>query len=117
MEFFIKQNSSLPILKMDVVFDGRTDSWSNFYGLLNTSNIRFSMKNEGNGAQKIFMQPAYVTQKTPNNPDSNKEYYIYYKWTSKDTNKVGRYVGEFLITLESGELIAPIRENIYINII
>ena len=117
MEFFIKQDSTLPILKMDVVKDGRTDSWLNFYDLLGSSNIRFSMKNESNGIQKISMQPAYVTKKSQSNPDSNPEYYIYYKWTNRDTNKKGRYVGEFLITLSSGELIAPIRENIYINII
>jgi len=65
MEFFIQQNSTLPILKMDFVLDGR----------------------------------------------------IYYKWTQKDTNKKGRYKGQFSIILEDGELIAPIREDLYINII
>ena len=57
MEFFIKQNSNLPILKMDVVKDGRTDSWKNFYSILDNANIRFSMKSEDNGIQKIFIIP------------------------------------------------------------
>jgi hypothetical protein len=117
MEFFIKQNTNLPILKMDVIKDGRTDSWKNFYEILDNSNIRFSMKNIENGIQKIFMKPAYIVEKTKTNPDSNTEYYIYYKWTNKDTNKKGRYVGEFLVELPTGELIAPIVENLFINII
>jgi hypothetical protein len=77
MEFFIKQNTNLPILKMDVIRDGRTDSWKNFYEILDNANIRFSMKSEDNGIQKIFMQPAYITEKNRTNPDSDREYYIY----------------------------------------
>jgi hypothetical protein len=117
MEFFIKQNTSLPILKMDVIRDGRTDSWKNFYEVLDNANIRFSMKSEDNGIQKIFMQPAYITEKNRTNPDSDREYYIYYKWGEKDTSKKGRFIGEFLIELPNGGLIGPIRENLYINII
>ena len=117
MEFFIKQNSNLPILKMDVIRDGRTDSWKEFYSVLDNANIRFSMKSEDNGIQKIFMQPAYLTEKDRTNPDSPREYYIYYKWSARDTNKKGRFIGEFSIVLENGELIAPIVSNLYINII
>ena len=117
MEFFIKQNSNLPILKMDVIRDGRTDSWKEFYSVLDNANIRFSMKSEDTGIQKIFMKPAYITEKTKANSDSSRQYYIYYKWEGKDTNKKGRYIGEFLIELHNGDLIGPIRENLYINII
>lgn len=117
MEFFIKQNSNQPILKMDVVKDGRTDAWKDFYDILENASIRFSMKSVENGLQKIFMKPAYVTQKNRTNPDSNREYYVYYKWSTNDTNKKGRYIGEFYLELPSGDLIGPIRENLYINII
>jgi hypothetical protein len=75
------------------------------------------MKNTETGIQKIFMRPAYITEKERNNPDSEREYYIYYKWRGKDTSKKGRYIGEFLIELSNGELIGPIRENLYINIV
>ena len=117
MEFFIQENATLPILKMDVVRDGRTKSWLNFYSILDNATIRFSMINEENGIQKIFMKDAYITEKLRINPDSNREYYIYYKWDSRDTAKKGRYVGEFSIILEDGELISPIREKLYINIV
>jgi hypothetical protein len=117
MEFFIKQNSTLPILKMEAVLDGRTDAWKEFYSILDNANIRFSMKCEDDGLQKIFMQPAYITEKERTHPDSPIQYYIYYQWKGKDTSKKGRFVGEFLIKLSNGELIGPIRENLYINII
>ena len=117
MEFFIHQNATLPILKMDVVKDGRTESYKNFYSVLDNATLRFSMVCEDDGIQKIFMQNAYLVEKTRNNLDSPVEYYIYYKWNSKDTIKKGRFIGQFLVILENGELVSPIRENLYINII
>jgi len=117
MEFFIKQNSELPILKMVVVRDGRTDSWKTFDADLDNATIRFSMKEESTGIPKIVMNDAFITEKIQENPDSPKEYYIFYKWTQRDTRRKGRYLGEFSIINSMGELIAPIRENLYINII
>ena len=117
MEFFIKQNTTLPIIKMDVVFDGRTDAGENFYSVLDNATLRFSMINESNGIPKVSMKQAYIVAKDKRNPDAPWEYYIYYKWGSKDTNTKGRFLGQFLVVLESGELISPIRENLYINII
>jgi hypothetical protein len=117
MEFFIQQNATLPILKMEVVKDGRTDASKDFYSIVENATLRFSMKNEETGIQKVFMKSAYITQKIKINPDSNREYYIYYKWGGKDTVKKGRYIGEFCIILENGELLSPIREILYINII
>jgi hypothetical protein len=117
MEFFIQQDSTLPILKMDVVRDGRTDSWKEFYSILDNATLRFSMVCEEDGIQKIFMDDAYLVEKERIHPDSPVEYYIYYKWKNKDTSKKGRFIGQFLIILEGGELVAPIRENLYINIV
>jgi hypothetical protein len=55
--------------------------------------------------------------KTGTNITSPVEYYIYYKWTQRDTRKKGRFIGEFSVINSMGELIAPIRETLYINII
>jgi hypothetical protein len=117
MEFTIQQNATLPILKMDVVFDGRTDAEKNFYSVLDNATIRFSMISEDDGIQKVFMKNAYLTEKKRMHVDSPREYYIYYKWSSKDTRKMGRFIGQFSVILENGELIAPIRDDIHINII
>lgn len=117
MEFFIQQNATIPILKMDIVRDGRTESWKDFYSILDNATLRFSMVCEDDGIQKIFMDNAYLVNKERRNPDSQVEYYIYYKWNTKDTTKKGRFVGQFSIILENGEMISPIRENLYINIV
>lgn len=117
MEYFIKKNSQSPILLMEVVNDGRTDNYKNFQEKLVNSTIRFSLKKESDGVQKIFMNNAYITEKKLNNPDTPKEYYIYYKWTSRDTNQEGRFIGEFSITTEDGELICPVTEKLYVNIV
>lgn len=117
MEFFIKQNSELPILKMGVVRDGRTDSWKLFDSDLDNATIRFSMKEESTGIPKIVMNNAFITEKLLDNPDAPTEYYIYYKWTLRDTRRKGRFIGEFSIINSMGELIAPIRERLYINIV
>ena len=117
MEFYIKQNTNLPIIKMDVVMDGRTDAYDEMNSILDNATLRFSMVNEDTGLYKIFMKDAYLTTKDKRNPDSPWEFYIYYKWGGRDTNTKGRFIGEFLVVLENGELISPIRENLYINII
>ena len=102
---------------MGVVRDGRTDSWKLFDSDLDNATIRFSMKEESTGIPKIVMNNAFITEKLQENPDAPKEYYIYYKWLSRDTKRKGRFIGEFSIINSMGELIAPIRENLYINII
>jgi hypothetical protein len=117
MEFYIKQNSELPILKMEVVRDGRTNAWRLFDSDLDNATIRFSMKEESTGIPKIVMNNAFITEKIQQNPDASPSYYIFYKWSQRDTRRKGRYLGEFSIINSMGELIAPIRENLYINII
>ena len=117
MEFFIKQGSEQPILKMAAVRDGRTNSWQIFDEELDNATIRFSMKEESTGIPKILMGNAYIVEKTAVEVDTTKEYYIYYKWNERDTRRAGRFIGEFSIINSMGELIAPIRENLYINII
>ena len=71
MNFYIKQGSELPLLKVELIQDGRND------------------------------------------------YHIVNKWRPIDTNKKGRFVGEFNIDFldGTGTLKAPIREELYINII
>ena len=115
MEFFIRKGATLPVLKMQIVNDGRND-FRSFMEDLENAVITFSMRDEGTGVLKIASKRAYIVQKTFDNPDAPDEYYIYYKFTSADTNKQGRFVGEFSVTTNQGELIVPIRENLYINI-
>jgi hypothetical protein len=114
MEFFIKKNATLPVLKMQVVKDGRA-GYQELMESLPVSSIYFSMKDTSTGIPKIVDAPCgIVSLDLP--AGSTPEYYIYFQFTERDTNTVGRYVGEFLIKNDEGNLILPLREEIYINV-
>jgi hypothetical protein len=116
MEFFIRKNATLPVLKMQVANDGRRE-YKTFMRLLETATISFTMIYEATGIPKISNASAYITDKVFEDPNAEREYYVYYVFSAKDTNKAGRYQGQFLLKLENGTLICPIREDLYINII
>jgi hypothetical protein len=61
-------------------------------------------------------KPAGFVSKTFDDPNSPTEYYIYYKFTNTDTNKVGKFNGQFLIKNDDGNLILPIQEKLFIFI-
>jgi hypothetical protein len=114
MEFYIKKNSTLPILKMAVVRDGRS-GYIQFMESLELSTIYFSMVEVETGIPKIVSAPCEIVSLIlPEGAPT--EYYIYFKFTSMDTDTVGRYQGQFLIKNEEGNLILPIREELYINV-
>jgi len=115
MEFNIKQNSTLPLLKLQVVKNGRND-YNNFMDLLEVSAIFFSMVDIETGISKISSRPAGIVEKENVDPNAEPEYYIYYQFQNRDTNKVGRYEGQFMLRNEDGVLILPIREKLFINI-
>jgi hypothetical protein len=114
MEFYIKKNATLPVLKMQVVKDGRA-GYQQLMETLEVSSIYFSMIDTTNGIPKIIDAPCgIVPLDLP--AGSPTEYYVYFQFTEKDTNTPGRYAGEFLIKNDEGNLILPIREELYINI-
>lgn len=116
MEFFIRKNATLPVLKMQVVKDGRSD-YHNFMDLLETSTIAFSMINTENGIIKIASKPAYIVEKLFIEPNASPEYYVYFQFNSRDTSTPGRYSGEFILRTDEGNLILPIREDLFINVL
>ena len=116
MDFFIKKNATLPLLKLQVVNNGRSD-FDNFMKTIELSAIFFSMVDVDTGVPKISSKPAGFVEKTFIDPNSEPEYYIYYQLTSTDTNRVGKYEGQFLLRSDEGVLILPIREklNVYVQ--
>ena len=62
MEFFIKKNATLPLLKMQVVKDGRS-TYNNMMNLIESSAIFFSMIDTETGVPKINTRPAGITKK------------------------------------------------------
>jgi hypothetical protein len=116
MEFYIAQNSNLPILKMELDYNGKS-SVEEFNSIIENSSIFFSMKNVVDGNYKILNKKAGFTNKVFIEPNSKTEYYIYYKFSLYDTNRVGRYEGEFVFINDDGTLILPLKEKLYINIV
>jgi hypothetical protein len=121
MEFFIKKNSTEPILKMAVVEDGRTIGHE-FNERLQNAVITFSMKDK-DGVYKTYRRPCRLISKINTSDINCDTYYIYYKWSTEDIDEAGTYEGEFMIKFfgidgtQESVLIAPVREKLYINII
>lgn len=116
MEFFIAQNSTLPILKMELDFNGKS-SIEDFNSIMENSSIFFSMKSVENSNPKIVNKKGGFTNKVFVEPNAKVEYYLYYKFSIFDTNRVGRYEGEFTLISGDGTLILPIKDRLYINVV
>ena len=124
MEFFIKKNATLPLLKMQVVQDGRS-GYQQLMETLECSTIYFTMIDVETGIPKIVSAPAEIVALIFPEDGAPTEYYVYFRFTERDTNTPGRYQGQFLIqsdkpcanqSVEIGTLILPIREELYINV-
>ena len=123
MDFFIRKNSVLPIIKMKLIKDGRND-FRNFWGMMENCAITFSMKNTKTGAYKIANVAGEVIARITDS-GADDEYYIAYRWQPEDTNEIGIFVGEFNIkffdteqnNLEIGDLKVPIKDNLYIHVL
>lgn len=114
MEFYIAKNATLPVLKMQVVKDGR-NTYLDLMESLPLSTIYFTMIDYYTGIPKVVSAPcSIVSVILPEGAPT--EYYIYFQFTSMDTDTPGRYQGQFLIKNDEGSLILPLREELYINV-
>ncbi len=116
-EFFINKDATLPLLKMELINNGRYD-FNKFHEYIQNSTIGFTMVNVETGVTKISNNKTNVSLQPKDN--CNDEYYICYKWDSKDTKVKGKYNGKFTITFGDvfggGKLIVPIQEELIIYI-
>ncbi len=107
MEFFIKKNATLPILEVDLIKDGRLD-----YNYIKTNisgaTILFNMVDTENEFYKVPNGTAIY---------DSENYSIYYQFTKRNTNRVGRYFGEFSVTNYQGTVTLPLREKIFITVL
>ena len=94
MDFYIRQNSLLPVLRMELIEDGR-HSYSKFHELVQNSNITFTMVNKETGVTKVAKVPAYI--KLREDGGCVEQYVICYDWRKHDTKEAGTYVGTFNI--------------------
>jgi len=116
MDFFIKQNSTLPFLQIEVFNDGRSSFRKNL-SVLTASTVTFSMYHEDTGIYRLIDKPAQIVEYTPLSGVGEKTYAIRYQFNKRDTAKFGSFVGEFKIQNRYGDTIIPISNNININIL
>lgn len=118
MEFSINKNSTLPVLKLELIQDGRND-FQKFHDKIQNANIYFSMTDVITGVKRIAKKETGIQQVEPASDCVGDEFYLTYQFTERDTAVAGRYVGQFEIEFldGSGTLIVPIREELFINIL
>ena len=118
MEFFINKNSTLPVLKLELIADGRND-YSDFYDKIQNANIYFTMTDVITGIKRIAKKETGIELILPTSDCVGEEYFIIYQFTERETALSGRYIGQFNIEFldGSGNLIVPIKETLFINIL
>jgi hypothetical protein len=107
MEFNIRKKATLPYLEVNLIKNGRLD-FNYIETNLSGSTIYFYMKDVETEVYKIAK--GVCVYSTENNS-------IYYQFTKKNTNNVGRYEGTFKIINSQGEIELPLRETVFINVL
>jgi len=115
MEFNIKKNATLPILKVEICKDGRSDFDLN---LFLDSNNTFYISLYDKSIDKILFasKSCYVTSEF-SQFEGKTLYYLNYQFTNKDTLKTGRYEVQISVTSDNGVIILPLQEKFYVNIV
>lgn len=114
MDFFIKQNATLPTLRVEVVKDGRSD-FAQTQEFLNQTEILFSMVDIVTGQPKIVGAPC-TTELLDETDENISKYLIKYQFNFRDTKNQGRFKGSFRIQNNQGDIVLPLTEDLYINI-
>lgn len=121
MIFQINQNSTLPILQMELINDTKLD-FNKFNDCIQNAVITFCVTNTETGAKIVGNKPALCTVKYNPSLDGlvgEEEYLLAYQFTERETRNPGIYVGQFTITFLDGygTLIVPIKEELFIHIL
>jgi hypothetical protein len=115
MEFNIKKNATLPILKVEICKDGRSDF--NLNSFLNSgSTFYISLFDKTIDKILFASKECYVTSKF-SEFEGKTLYYLNYQFTNKDTLKIGKYEVQISVTSDNGVIILPLQEKFYVNIV
>lgn len=123
--FSINKNSELPLLRVELIQDGKTDFRKFYLALQAADSVTFTMTNLETGIKKIAKAPAEIVY--DENSGCEERYLLQYTWKKRDTNESGVFIGHFHInfndkivadgmTFPKGELIVPIENDLNIII-
>ena len=126
-EFFIRKGSVNPVLRMELIKDGRYDfKKSMIDNAIQDSVVKFYMKDVETGLLKVAKADADIV--IAQEEGCEEKYILQYKWKERDTKKEGIYEGWFEINFNgnlkeegvdypSGKMIVPIQEKLQIIIL
>jgi len=120
MNFYIKKNSTLPVLKYEITKD-IINEYSLTHEMIMGCAVTFSMINKENNSFVIANKPGdIVINEDGQNIMNQGKYLLCYKFSELDTKKTGYYHGEFKVDFiypeNCGKLTLPNNENINIFI-
>ena len=126
-EFFINKDSLNPVLRMELISDGKYDYKKSliYNNAIQNASVTFSMRNIENGILKVSKAKAEVVTATDSGCESKN--IIQYSWKKRDVNEAGTYKGWFEIKFNgdiyedgiqypSGNLIVPIEDELISHI-
>ena len=127
MEFIIKKGSVNPVLRMELIKDGRYDfKKAMIDNAIQDSVVKFYMKDTETDLLKVAKADADIV--LAQEEGCEEKYILQYKWKERDTKKEGIYEGWFEINFNgnlkeegvdypSGKMIVPIQEKLQIIIL
>lgn len=127
MEFIIKKGSVNPVLRMELIKDGRYDfKKAMIDNAIQDSVVKFYMKDVETGLLKVAKADADIV--LAQEEGCEEKCILQYKWKERDTKKEGTYEGWFEINFNgnlkeegvdypSGKMIVPIQEKLQIVIL
>ena len=126
-EFYINSGSILPVLRLELINDGRYDYMkSDVIGkALQDAKVTFTMKNVDTDILKVSNAKCNIV--LADETGCEEKYVIEYKWKERDTKEEGIFKGQFTINFNGnisengvsfpeGKLIMPISEDLIIYI-
>lgn len=115
MNFFIKQNATLPVLKIKISKDGRSD-FQTFIDNISNSTVYYSLIDVDTNVAKILNRPlSFLVNEAPNGV-SPSEVYFYIQFGFKDTKKPGKYKLSLQIDSSSGKISLPLKEDVFVYV-
>jgi hypothetical protein len=107
MEFNIRQRATLPYLEVNLIKSGRLD-YNYIKTDLSNATINFYMKNVDTGFYKVAKGNVFYSTEINS---------LYFQFNKRNTSEIGRFEGEFKVTTDQGDVILPLREKIFINVL
>jgi hypothetical protein len=116
MDFYIKKNATLPQIQVEISKNGVSDFNVN-QNLSEIIDAYISIFNPDNNQYIVASKNCTITQSASTTNPTDISYYLNYQLTNRETKKPGKYEIQISLTDTNGEIILPLQEKVYLNIL